>query len=288
MRGKARALHALGRDDEAARIREAAVVQALAPWARDPCGLDRVGRLTAVASVASDGEPFPPSDAAARRALAGDHARWASFLADQPATPERAELLACLGAFEGEDLGPAWVGPAPEVAAEVLPGLARAAIARLPEDVQRLAVAREGVIGEGEELPGLTLRLDEGDRPLEELAAEPGPLVLSLWASWCGPCQEELPRLDALVGRLQADGLAVQPVAISVDDDPRPYRRQLRRSPLPHLRTGRDPTLLAALGASSLPITWVVDDEAIVRLVHVGYDPGLPARIEALVRAMEE
>ncbi len=286
LRGRARVLEALGEGEEAAATREAAVRGAIEPWPTDPCGLDRIGRLTAVAAVASDGATR--SDVAARRVLAGDHRRWRDLLADEAGAPAREELITCLDAMEGSALGPAWAGPVPAAAGPILPTLAREAIARLPDDVQQLAVPRDGVVAEGEPLPGRTLRLDDGDVEIHTLAAEPGALVLTLWASWCGPCQTELPQLDEVVSRLVAEGVPVQPVAISIDDDPRPYRRQLQRKPMPHLRVGRDPTLLAALGGSSLPVTWVVDDDAVVRLVHVGYDPELPGRLEALVREMEE
>ncbi len=287
-RGRARALEVLGRRGEAMGARGRAIRGALGPWAEDPCGLARGARLTAVAAVVSDG-PVPEGlDAQARQALAGDAASWRDILASHSESPALDELSACLDAAAGGDLGEGWVGPRGDAAKAVIPDLAAAGIARLPDDVQRLGAARSGVLGRGERLPHLTLRLDDGDHDLHELAAEPGPLILSLWASWCGPCQTELPLVDQLVGELVSAGVAIQPLAISVDEDPRPYRRQLQRKPFAHLRSGRDPSLLFALGGSSLPVTWVVDDEAVVRLVHVGYDPELPARLEAVLRSMEE
>ncbi len=287
-RGRARVLDALGRPEEARVERDRALLGALGPWTEDPCGLDRKGRAAAVAAVTSDGEVDQVLDQVARRALAGDLDPWRERLEDLPAGPAREELGGCLEAVDGEPVGPSWAGPLPEVAATVLPELAAEAVARLPDDVQALAPSHRGVVAVGQELPALTLLLDEGDRELRAFAAEDGPMVLTLWASWCGPCQTELPLMDELVGALRSDGVAVQAAAISIDEDPRPYRRQLQRKPFEHLQSGRDPTLLAALGGSSLPVTWVVDDDAVVQLVHVGHDPELPARVEALVRRLAE
>jgi thiol-disulfide isomerase/thioredoxin len=44
------------------------------------------------------------------------------------------------------------------------------------------------------------------------------PVLVNLWATWCGPCQEELPSLDRLARGFGPKGLVV--LAISVDDEP--------------------------------------------------------------------
>jgi thiol-disulfide isomerase/thioredoxin len=45
------------------------------------------------------------------------------------------------------------------------------------------------------------------------LQSEKGrPLVLNFWASWCGPCREEMPSLQALAERHRTEGLRVMAV----------------------------------------------------------------------------
>ena len=45
---------------------------------------------------------------------------------------------------------------------------------------------------------------------------EKKPVVVLFWATWCGPCQEELPFYQQLLERHAKDGLQV--IAISMDD----------------------------------------------------------------------
>lgn len=57
------------------------------------------------------------------------------------------------------------------------------------------------VAATGETLPDLTFPCLGGGPDLE-LAAAPGePTVLNLWASWCGPCRDELPLFQQLHDR---------------------------------------------------------------------------------------
>ena len=74
-----------------------------------------------------------------------------------------------------------------------------------------VAVARRG-----EKLPSLALP-DLAGRRVEVPATYAGrPVLINLWASWCGPCVTEMPALQAFATEQGANG--VQVVGIALDD----------------------------------------------------------------------
>lgn len=42
--------------------------------------------------------------------------------------------------------------------------------------------------------------------------------LVNIWATWCGPCEEEIPALDSLVRSLGPSGLRIAAVSIDVSD----------------------------------------------------------------------
>jgi peroxiredoxin len=56
---------------------------------------------------------------------------------------------------------------------------------------------------------------DADGRPFDSAALRGRPLVLNFWATWCPPCVEEMPELDALSRELAPKG--VQVVGIGID-----------------------------------------------------------------------
>ena len=44
------------------------------------------------------------------------------------------------------------------------------------------------------------------------------PLVINFWATWCGPCKEEIPALIELAEKYKSSRLAV--LGMSIDDKP--------------------------------------------------------------------
>jgi thiol-disulfide isomerase/thioredoxin len=54
------------------------------------------------------------------------------------------------------------------------------------------------------------------------------PLIINLWATWCGPCRLEMPQLEELAKKYADRGLTI--VGISVDDAPDAIRKAAAES----------------------------------------------------------
>lgn len=92
-------------------------------------------------------------------------------------------------------------------------------------------------------------------------------VVLNFWASWCAPCLEELPTLEALQQQLPK----VQVLAISTDEDPTAYQRFLVDHGVT-LFTIRDATQRSnsLYGTFRYPETYVIDKSGIIRRKFIG------------------
>jgi thiol-disulfide isomerase/thioredoxin len=91
----------------------------------------------------------------------------------------------------------------------------------------------------GAPAPGFTFQNPDGsDASLKDFAGK--PVLVNLWATWCGPCVAEMPTLDAVAADYGPKGLAV--LTISQDSQGEAVIKPFfEKHPLPHLKGWIDP-----------------------------------------------
>jgi thiol-disulfide isomerase/thioredoxin len=96
-------------------------------------------------------------------------------------------------------------------------------------------------------------------------------VILSFWATWCGPCKQELPSIQALYEKLKGKGLTV--VAVDLMEDPKTVGDFVKSYGMTF------PVLLDGHGkvggiydAGSIPTNYLVDRKGKILARVVGYD----------------
>ena len=140
---------------------------------------------------------------------------------------------------------------------------ASAVDAQLAQSVKRSPIER-GVVQVGDEAPNFMLRDLAGN--IVSLSQLRGKVVLlNFWATWCGPCRVEMPAMEQLYRTLPRGEFEI--LAVSTDSQgaavTRPFQKRMGFTfPILHdseYRVG------LAYGARTIPITFMVDRQGIVR-----------------------
>jgi len=86
------------------------------------------------------------------------------------------------------------------------------------------------------------------------------PLIINVWASWCGPCRAEMGSLDRL--SLNYSGEKFNVIGISTDDDPEKAMAFLLKSGVQFANfIDRKLAWENMLGANRIPLTVLIDAE---------------------------
>ncbi len=120
--------------------------------------------------------------------------------------------------------------------------------------------------------PDFTLKSKAGSNMrLGELRGQ--VVLINFWASWCGPCRQEMPLLDDMHSKYSKLGFTV--LGVNVDKDSAKADKILKDIPVTF------PVLYDASGdvskqynVDAMPTTVIVDRDGNMRFHHRGYKPG--------------
>lgn len=132
--------------------------------------------------------------------------------------------------------------------------------------------------------PDFTLRALSGANL--RLAEQRGQVVMvNFWATWCGPCRQELPHLNRLYEKYRGSGFTL--LGINVDDDT--YKAADLATKLAvkfPVLFDTDKRVSRAYDLSAMPATVLIDRDGRVRYRHRGYRRGAEDTYEQQVREL--
>ena len=137
---------------------------------------------------------------------------------------------------------------------------------------------------EGHMAPDFVLKSSSGENlRLSEYRGD--VVMINFWATWCGPCRQEMPLLDELYARYQRVGFNL--LGVNIDDDSQRAMRMVDELGIrfPILFDERK-EVSELYNVEAMPATILVDREGNVRYVHHGYKPGYEDRYLDQIRSL--
>ncbi len=110
-------------------------------------------------------------------------------------------------------------------------------------------------------------------------------VLINFWASWCGPCREEMPLLNALHKKYEALGFTV--LGVNVEEDEKNVRGFLKNFPVdfPILLDNKN-RVSKQYNVIAMPTTVVVDRDGNMRFLHQGYKPGDEDKYRKMIKKL--
>ena len=134
---------------------------------------------------------------------------------------------------------------------------------------------KSGVIGPGSRAPDFTAHTvpESPAVPVTRTVANyrGKAVLLNLWATWCGPCREEMPRIERLNKELGPQGLSI--VAVSIDnpgmaDAIRDFRKELGLTfEILYDESGK---IRDDYQSTGVPETYLIDKQGVIRRRLIG------------------
>ncbi|MBI3395716.1 MAG: TlpA family protein disulfide reductase [Spirochaetia bacterium] len=117
-------------------------------------------------------------------------------------------------------------------------------------------------------VPDFTIA-DLAGRPVSPRDLRGRVLILDFWATWCGPCKNVIPRLNALQNKYESSGLRV--IGISLDDEPAPVRKFYSDMKMNYPVVMGDVKLAERFGGVlGLPVAFIVGCDGMIEARYSG------------------
>ncbi|HEY6482469.1 MAG TPA: TlpA disulfide reductase family protein [Steroidobacteraceae bacterium] len=98
-------------------------------------------------------------------------------------------------------------------------------------------------------------------------------VMLNFWASWCGPCRQEMPLLEDIYRKYSKLGFTL--IGVNVEPDSNAANQWLKQTPVSFpVVYDTDSQVSKLYDVAGMPSTVIIDRKGNLRVLHRGYKPG--------------
>lgn len=98
-------------------------------------------------------------------------------------------------------------------------------------------------------------------------------VMLNFWASWCGPCRQEMPLLENIYQKYNKLGFVL--LGVNVEPDSNAANDWLKATPVSFpILYDKESKVSRLYDVEGMPSTVIIDRTGRVRVLHRGYKPG--------------
>jgi peroxiredoxin len=135
-----------------------------------------------------------------------------------------------------------------------------------------IAVPMLAAVAPNSVAPDFTLNAQSG-KPVELTQFKGQVVMLNFWASWCGPCRQEMPLLDSIYKKYNKAGFTM--IGVNVEPDSKTANDWLKQTPVSFpILYDTQSEVSKLYGVAGMPSTVIIDRKGNVRMIHRGYKPG--------------
>jgi peroxiredoxin len=122
----------------------------------------------------------------------------------------------------------------------------------------------------GEFVPLCAAKIIHNNQTLDLANYKNHVLLIDFWATWCPPCKQSMPFLNALRNEFQDRGFEI--IAINVDENTEQVKKFLENYPVDYvMASDSQGDCPRKYGVKAMPSSYFIDRQGKIRYVHLGF-----------------
>ncbi len=138
----------------------------------------------------------------------------------------------------------------------------------------------------GDSAPSFRARTLDGSQTISNEDLKGKVIFVDFWASWCPPCLKSLPDFEQLQTSFSGRNDVVV-LAINLDENPQDANKFLSTLDVTYkILADSEGKIPESFGVSTMPSSFIIDKEGVIRYVHKGYKSGDVSKIKSEIEQL--